>query len=203
MKPEYILGIDESYTRTGLTLLNKEGSIIEMLSLNYCDCNNNTEKRNLLSATIYELIGNYTNVLVIIERIRLRSQGVLSQSYIISTGALIATIVDVCYSLGIQVYSVDTRAWKFAIVGTSKPLDNPYGIDPHKYPTILYMRNLGLLSHIAYPYKGKGKKGVIPMLNRLTGIKENYKINDDIADSYCIARYGLLPKTKQKLQLET
>jgi len=28
------------------------------------------------------------------------------------------------------------------------------------------------------------------------------EINDDLADSYCIALYGYLPKTKQKLKEE-
>lgn len=202
-----VIGIDQSYTRTGITVLkNKE--VVEMFSLDYEHCNNNSEKRTALENILHEIVldHNITNPLVITERIRLRSQGFLSEAYIKSTGALIATIIDFFhYYNEIPVYSVDTRSWKSQIVGNSKPLKNPYGINPEKYRTILYMRDKGLLKYIAEEYKGKGEKGVIWANRRLTdGKKEKVriKINDDLADSYCIAMYGFLPKNKQKLKEE-
>lgn len=203
-----VIGIDQSYKRTGITVLGDK-QIIQMLSIDYKGCDNNTEKRLKLRNELYGLMCEIDterdtgskNITVIVERIRLRSQGVLSESYIKSTGALIATIIDFFYYYNkIPVYSVDTRAWKSAIVGTSKPIDNPYGIDPHKYPTILYMRCIGLLGRIAEPYGGRGKKGIIPI--KIEGKKVPCKINDDLADSYCIAMYGFLPKGKQKLKEE-
>ena len=202
-----VIGIDQSYTRTGITVL-RDKEIIEMFSLDYQRCKNNSEKRTALENTLHEIVidNNIVNPLVIIERIRLRSQGFLSENYIKATGALIATIIDFFhYYNEIPVYSVDTRAWKSAIVGSSKPLNNPYGINPEKYRTILYMRDKGLLRYIAEEYKGKGEKGVI-WANRRTveGKKEKIriKINDDLADSYCIALYGFLQKSKQKLKEE-
>lgn len=202
-----VIGIDQSYTRTGITVLENK-SIVEMLSIGYKDCKNNSEKRVYLENTLSELMVsvNSHNPLVITERIRLRSQGFLSESYIKSTGALIATIIDFFhYYNEIPVYSVDTRSWKSQIVGNSKPLNNPYGINPEKYRTILYMRDRGLLRHITEEYKGRGEKGVI-WANRtlVDGKKEKVrvKINDDLADSYCIAMYGFLPKNKQKLKEE-
>ena len=205
-----VIGIDQSYTRTGITVLyDKE--IFEMYNLDFKGCKTNTEKRNKLRSQLTDIIKKIKDELdeytptIITERIRLRSQGFLSENYIKSTGALIATIIDVAEMSFIPVYSVDTRSFKSQIVGTSKPLNNPYGINPEKYPTILYMKNKGLLSWIAEEYKGKGEKGVIWANRTLTdGKKEKVrvKINDDLADSYCIAMYGFLPNGKQKLKEE-
>ena len=173
-----------------------------MFSLNFKGCKTNTEKRELLSDILNSFICELDsdNILILTERIRLRSQGFLSENYIKSTGALIATIIDVANTYDIPVYSVDTRSWKSQIVGNSKPLDNPYGINPEKYRTILYLRDRGLLKYIAEEYKGKGKKGVINV--KIKGQRVPCKINDDLADSYCIAMYGYLPKSKQKLKEE-
>lgn len=205
-----VIGIDQSYTRTGITVLcNKE--IFEMYNIDFKGCKTNTDKRIELREQLSNAITDINTeigadeVIVITERIRLRSQGFLSENYIKSTGALIATIIDIAEEEHIPVYSVDTRAWKSAIVGSSKPLPNPYGINPEKYRTILYMRDRGLLNHIAEEYEGRGEKGVIWANRTLSdGKKEKVriKINDDLADSYCIAMYGFLPENKQKLKEE-
>lgn len=206
-----VIGIDQSYTRTGITVLcDKE--IFEMYSIDFKGCKTNTDKRRVLKnqlinifEKIKEELDEYTPD-VIIERIRLKSQGFLSENYIKATGALVATIIDIADTYyACPVYSVDTRAWKSAIVGSSKPLNNPYGINPEKYRTILYLRDKGLLRCIAEEYKGNGEKGVIWANRRIAeGRKEKVriKINDDLADSYCIALYGFLPKSKQKLKEE-
>ena len=208
-KHDYVIGIDQSYTRTGITVL-KNKNILRMKSIEFEGCETNTEKRTAIWCVLERYFKTVVKpeeneVKVITERIRLRSQGFLSESYIKSTGALVATIIDVCRLYNVPVYSVDTRAWKSAIVGSSKPLDNPYGINPEKYRTILYLRDKGLLHWIAEEYEGRGEKGVI-WANRRTveGKKEKVrvKINDDLADSYCIAMYGFLPKNKQKLKEE-
>lgn len=206
-----VIGIDQSYTRTGITIL-KDKQIIEMLSIGFKDCETNTDKRNLIDNILSELILEFEDegsITVITERIRLTSQGFLSEAYIKATGALIATIIDVCRPLGIPVYSVDTRSWKSQIIGNSKPLKNPYGINPEKYRTIVYLRDKGLLKHIVEPYEGNGKKGIIginmDVVERGKKVRKKVpcKINDDLADSYCIAMYGFLPESKQKLKEET
>lgn len=202
-----VIGIDQSYTRTGITIL-QDKKILRMKSINFEECKNNTEKR-LAIYTYLETIFKrrlkkqikQNDVIIITERIRLRSQGFLSEAYIKSTGALIATIIDVARLYNVPVYSVDTRSWKGQIVGDSKPLQNSYGINPEKYRTILYMRDKGLLKYIVEEYKGRGNKGVINV--KIDGERVPCKINDDIADSYCIAMYGFIPKTKQKLKEET
>lgn len=209
-KHDYVIGIDQSYTRTGIAIL-KDKEVVEMFSLNYEHCRNNSEKRTALKNALHEMVldHNIVNPLVITERIRLRSQGFLSEAYIKSTGALIATIIDFFYYYNeIPVYSVDTRSWKSQIIGNSKPLNNPYGINPEKFRTICYLRDKGLLKHIVKEYKGRGKKGIIDVkMEVLEGGKRVKKkvpceINDDLADSYCIALYGYLPKSKQKLKEE-
>ena len=196
-----VIGIDQSYTRTGITVL-EDKKILGMHSVNFDGCKTNTEKREHLKHLIESLFDNYNidNVMVITERIRLRSQGFLSESYIKSTGALIATIIDVFATYDIPVYSVDTRSWKSQIVGNSKPLENSYGINKEKYRTILYLRSKGLLKHIVEPYTGRGKQGIVNI--KINGKKTPCKINDDLADSYCIAMYGFLPEHKQKLKEE-
>lgn len=203
---EWVIGIDQSYTRTGITVL-KDKQIYRMKSLEFKECKNNTEKRLELYTYIEMLLKRplkkyveQKKVKIITERIRLRSQGFLSEAYIKSTGALVATIIDVANIYDVPVYSVDTRSWKSQIVGNSKPLENPYGINPEKYRTILYVRSKGFLSYIVEEYKGKGKEGVINV--KIEGKRVPCKINDDLADSYCIALYGYLPKSKQKLKEE-
>lgn len=202
-----MIGIDQSYTRTGITVL-QDKKVVLMQSVNYEHCKNNSEKRTVITNTLFEIMDKIKqlegsgNPLVITERIRLRSQNFLSEAYIKATGALIATIIDFFnYYNEITVYSVDTRSWKSQVIGNSKPLKNDYGINPEKYRTIVYLKNKGLLGHIIEEYKGRGKKGVINV--KINGISTPCTINDDLADSYCIAMYGFLPKDKQKLKEET
>ena len=200
----FVIGIDQSYSRTGITVL-KEKKIITMKSVEFEHCKNNSEKRTYLTNALKSIIEKYEirNPVVIVERIRLHSQGFISENYIKATSALVATIVDFFeYYNEIPVYSVDTRAWKSAIVGTSKPQENPYGLPPEKYPTILYLKNKGLLKRIAIPFKTNRKdvKGLVPIKTKNGTI--TCKINDDLADSYCIAMYAYLSKRNQKLKEE-
>lgn len=202
-----VIGIDQSYTRTGITVL-ESGNVFCIESVDYKNSKNNSEKRLELKNVLKRLVHSITkscnvetkDIIVIIERIRTFSGGHLSTQYLITTGALVATIVDTFYKYKIPVYSVDTKAWKNAIVGTTKPKENKYGINPNKYPTVLYMRDKRLLKYIAEPYKGRGEKGVIKV--KIDGQRVPCKINDDLADSYCIAMYGFLSKAKQKLKEE-
>ena len=205
---KYIIGIDESYNRCGITLMCDK-VIVELISVDFKNCINNTEKRSEVKKVLTRMCREYRldkrNCDCIVERIRLFSQGKISESYIMATSGLVSSIIDTVSDYGIKTYSVNTKTWKSAIVGNSKPLNNPYGINPEKYRTILYMRDRGLLHHIAEEYKGRGEKGVIWANRTLTdGKKEKVrvKINDDLADSYCIAMYGFLPENKQKLKEE-
>ena len=50
---------------------------------------------------------------------------VLSQNYMTTTAGLVSAIVDTAYWKGVKTYSVDTRAWKSAVLGSSKPSWEP------------------------------------------------------------------------------
>lgn len=114
----------------------------------------------------------------------------MSTDYIKQTGALIATIVDVAYEHDIPVYSVDTRAWKSAVIGTSKPEDGN-----KKLPAINYVRKLGWEDAILIPIKKKRK-------DSFEKDGKHFAWNDDAADSACIALFGFTPGYKSKLKEE-
>lgn len=210
-----VVGIDQSYKCTGITVLENK----KILYIGHVSGKNmsHPEYRKRIREKLYDILYGIgygkikrCDVSIIFERIRLRSRRkkdgmnqddtFLSLNYIQSTAALCGVIIDIACEFDIPVYSVDTRVWKSAIVGTSKQLDNKYGIDPKKYPTILYMREKGLLRHIIEIYEGRGTKGVITVKNGSERFKA--RVIDDIADSYCIALYGFSPEKKQKLKRE-
>lgn len=198
-----VIGIDQSYKNTGISIC-KNGKLTNIRSVHLNSLENNSERRNHLAKVLYGLFSKVAEmakyevleVYVIIERIRLQSQGFINIDYIKGIGALNAVIVDIAKEFDIPVYSVDTRSWKSSVVGTSKPQKNNYGIDPEKWPTIQYVKSLGFEEKILIPVSNKKKKGVF----EIDGIRYTY--NDDAADSACIALYGFLPKNKQKLELE-
>ena len=195
-----VIGIDQSYKNTGISIC-KNGKLTNIRSIYLDTLEDNSRKRNHLAKVLYDLFskaspsssGKDMEVLVIIERIRLQSQGFINIDYIKSIGALNAIIVDQAKQFDLPVFSVDTRAWKSAIVGSSKPQNNNLGIDPEKWPTIQFVKSLGFENKILVPVSKRKKKGVF----EINGIRYTY--NDDAADSACIALYGFLPQNKQKL----
>lgn len=177
MKPLFnkiVIGIDESYTRTGISIC-ADNKLLKVRSINFKGLKNKTDKRNKIKNVIKSIIkaikpklNSDGEIIIICERIRTFSTGFLSVNYIKSTAALVAVIVDEAKAEGIKTYSVDTRAWKSKIVGTSKNKDKKQ----KKAETMEFVKKLG------------------------------FDVNDDAADSACIALYGFLPKQKQNLKLE-
>ena len=194
MYKKIIIGIDESYKRTGISVV-ADGKIKSINSIDLQKIKTNSEKRNLiktkLSALIQKLRPKAEKIIIIVERIRLHSAGFLSMDFIKSIGALNAVIIDTAFEFDIPVYSVDTRAWKSKIIGTAKPKENNLFVDPKKYPTVEYLINKGygdkLKAHLPENTKVK---------NYLTDSKGKYLYNDDAADSACIALYGTLKDAK-------
>ena len=137
-----IIGIDQSYKNTGITIIRNKTELLLLTSINFSNYKNNSEKRNKLKKELDNLIkkckAKYDNakITIVFERIRLQSQGFINIDYIKSIGALNAIIIDTAYNNNVKCYSVDTRCWKSQIVGSSKPLENKFGIDPEKYRTI-------------------------------------------------------------------
>lgn len=194
-KNKIVVGIDQSYKNTGISIAyNNQIKAISSVRLE--KYKNNSERRDILRKRLRSILtkmkeksinNNDCELIVLIERIRLRSQGFINIDYIKSIGALNALIVDECERLEIECYSVDTRSWKSQIVGTSKPQKNKIGIDPEKWPTIKHVINLGFEDKILVQVSNKKKKGVFEK----NGLKYTY--NDDAADSACIALYGFCP----------
>lgn len=181
-----VIGIDESYTRTGISIC-ADGKLLKVSSIDFKGCKCNSDKRKRISLILSKLLNNIVpkakRIVVLCERIRtFTGHGSLRPNYLKSTGALIATIVDTCYDFNIRVYSVDTRSWKSKIVGTSKPEGNSEYAN--KMPTIKFVKKLGF-----DVCQGKNKNGKI-------------KFDDDAADSACISLYGFLPKSSRNLKLE-
>lgn len=204
-KNKIIIGIDQSYQDTGITIaingVVKMSKDIELHSLK----TNSIRRKHLYDELthIFTVVKHHyavkydASVTVLIERIRLQSQGFLNIDYIKSIGALNALICDCSTMFDFPVYSVDTRAWKSNVVGTSKGLNNPYGIDPKKWPTILWCINHGYEKYIKYSVLNKQKrKGVIEKGN------ERYSYNDNIADSIGICLFGFKPNITKLLKEE-
>lgn len=194
MYKKIVIGIDQSYNNCGISIA-ADGRLVKVTSLPLSSYQNNSEKRKALKNKLIHVIEKVncraSQMVIICERIRTFSGGFLSTDYIKSTGALIACIVDVAYEYDIPVYSVDTRSWKSAIVGTSKPDAS----GDKKAPTIRYVKNLGFEDSILIPVKRK-RKGSFER----DGV--HYIYNDDAADSACIALYGFLAPSKQSLKEE-
>lgn len=191
MANKIVIGIDQSYKDTGITI----GFNNCIMNSTHCytdNLKNNSEKRRALKLKLYKVFDLVlkkeeelnAEVIVVIERIRLQSQGFLNINYIKSIGALNALIVDTAFGYDFPVYSVDTRAWKSAVIGTSKEKKNEYGIDPKKFPTIIWCIKHGYKKYIINYDIGKKKKGVITKNNK------SYTYNDNIADSIGICLYG-------------
>lgn len=190
---QIVIGIDQSYQNTGISIA-ADGRLLLVKSLPLSSYQNNSEKRlalkNKLIYLLDKMSGRANRIKIVCERIRTFSGGFLSTDYIRATGALVATIIDVARDYDVPVYSVDTRTWKAAVIGTSKGDD-----DGNKGPAIKHIRKLGFEDSLLIPLK-REKKGSFMKDGK------HYCWNDDAADSACIALYGFIPKSQQKLKLE-
>lgn len=141
-----VVGIDQSYSNTGISIV-ADGEIKIVRSLQLSEYKTHSEKRRALRETLDGLLKSVVpkakEVVCIIERIRLHSQGFLNIDYIKSIGALNSIIVDVCDLYGVKVFSVDTRCWKAQVIGTSKPAPNKFGVPEEKWPTVKWLLNQG------------------------------------------------------------
>lgn len=193
-----VIGIDQSYQDTGVSIC-ADGDLKNLSHIEYPSGCENSYKRYIIRERLNILLAKMANkankVIIVIERIRLQSQGFINIDYIKSIGALNATIVDIATLHNIEVYSVDTRCWKSTVVGTSKEERNKYGFDPKKWPTIKYIIGKGYEDYIKFPVSKQKKKAVIEKNG------ERYTYNDNIADSACIALYYFIGD-KDKLQKE-
>lgn len=134
------MGIDASYTRTGVAISN-DGNIQTIKSIKFKGIKTKPAKRANVREKLQRYIDKYKPDMIVVERTRQFSTGdkpFIAMAMIKTGISMLTTIIDVAYENGIQVYSVDTRAWKSAVIGTSKPK----GRDK-KLPTLEYVKSLG------------------------------------------------------------
>ena len=184
-----VIGIDQSYNNTGISIA-ADGKLMKVKSIFLDKYKSNSEKRRALANTLNGLLKavcpKSKEVICIIERIRLRSQGFLNIDYIKSIGALNSVISDACHDYCVPIYSVDTRCWKAQVVGTSKPAPNKFGVPEEKWPTVRWLIKQGWEDSILVPIEGKKTKGTF-MMNG-----QKYMYNNDAADSAGIAMFGFI-----------
>lgn len=200
-KPRYkqvSIGIDQSYNNTGISIA-VDGKLKKIRSVFLDKHKSNSERRRALANTLDGLLRavcpKADNVVCIIERIRLHSQGFLNIDYIKSIGALNSIIVDKCQEYGVEVYSVDTRCWKANVIGTSKGSPNNYGVPEEKWPTIKWLIDQGWEDSILILIEGRKTKGTFFRKGK------KYMYNNDAADSAGIAMFWF-KGDHEKLQLE-
>ena len=189
MYKKLVIGIDQSYTRTGISVAG-DGKILKVGYISFEPSECHSEKRKKVKDKLTKIIkinkSKASQMVIIVERIRQFSGGNLSMDYIKSTGALIGCIVDTASEFDIPVYSADTRSWKSQVVGTSVPKANKYNVDPKKWPTIEYLlKRKDIEEHDILVKVGKRSKKFAKVIKG-----EKYCYNDDAADSACIALYG-------------
>lgn len=188
-----VIGLDQSYKNTGISIA-ADGKLkkVSSIHLEKCHCNSDRRQKIILKleSCLSSMKTHSDEVECIIERIRLRSGGFLNIDYIKSIGALNATIVDVCKKYNVPVYSVDTRAWKAQIIGTSKPKSNNFGVPDEKWPTVEWCIRQGFEKSILIPIQTRKTKGTF-IVNG-----QKYMYNNDASDSAGIAMYGFLGDRK-------
>lgn len=193
-----VIGVDQSYSNTGISIA-ADRKLVKVRSLQLDTYKTNSDKRRALANTLDGLLKavcpKAKEVICIIERIRLRSQGFLNIDYIKSIGALNSIIVDKCHEYGVPVYSVDTRCWKAQVIGTSKGMPNKYGVPEEKWPTVRWLIKQGWESSILMPIEGRKTKGTFIRNG------QKYMYNNDAADSAGIAMFGFVGD-QDKLQEE-
>ena len=184
-----VIGVDQSYQRTGVSIA-KDGELLYVSSINYDGLKSKSEKRDMTRIEIQKLCRYCCNEFdnaelnLVLERTRQFSDGFISIPYIKAMGALNASVIDVAKNYGFECWSIDTRAWKSGVVGSSKPLDNPYGVNPKKWRTILWFINehSDMKKHVMVPASKRVKKGVLT-----TKSGKRFLVNDDACDSAAIA----------------
>lgn len=192
------IGIDQSYKNCGISI-SADGQLLKVTHIKLEQCRTNTDRRRLLKAYLDNMLKAITskadNIICVIERIRLHSQGFLNIDYIKSMGALNAVIIDIMDEYDIPVYSVDTRCWKSQVIGTSKPKDNNLGVPKEKYPTVEWCIEQGFENSVLRTVKGRKKKGTFTR----NGIR--YMYDNDACDSSAISMFYFVGD-KEKLKQE-
>jgi Holliday junction resolvasome RuvABC endonuclease subunit len=123
-QPLNILAFDQSYTRLGIAVVNKNG-IQFAGSVDLTKLKNRTQKRNCVEQLVRHYILAFKPKAIVVERVRVFAGKYISAGTMEALAGMTARIVDAAYihsfdTKPIPVFSVDTRSWKKAVLGNSK-----------------------------------------------------------------------------------
>lgn len=181
------IGIDQSYTETAVAV-SKGMKVVHAEAVDFSSCKKKWEKRAAVSAVLIRLLDEYSPDAVVYERMRTFSQNNLGISYIRATGSLNGSIEDTVKSKfpSIPVYTVDTRAWKSAVVGSNKPAQNSYGVNENKFPTAEWAMQTQKHMKSSFIFEVKSKRK-----NKGTFMSKSGKklhIDDNVCDAMAISQ---------------
>lgn len=197
---QVVIGVDQSYSRTGLSIA-ADGKLLHVGSVKFGKGMSKCEKRALVAEKVSKackLASSRSELdpVLVLERIRMFSRKFVSIPYIKSMGAMNASIADTAAMHGVKSYSIDTRAWKHASVGTSKPEANDFGVKPEKWPCVSLIVSMGFGEAVKLPVSGRRQKGCFVDSNG-----NRWEYDDDACDSAGIA-LSWFTATPDKFELE-
>lgn len=183
---QIVIGIDQSYKNTGVSIA-ADGKLLRVSSIDLKESDDKTWKRREIRKRLDKLLmqadsKSKNKPIVVIERIRMFSKNFVSIDYIKQIGALDSVIVDTAWKHGMETYSVDTRAWKAAVLGTSKPAENDFGVPPEKWPCVEWIIENGFEKSVKRVVEGRRMKGCFFDKNG-----DKYEYDNDACDSAGIA----------------
>lgn len=202
------VGIDQSYKRTGISV-SCDGTLKLVRSYDLHKMSKHDARMKIASqadAAVKSALSKSEHVVVLLERIRLFSQQFISMPYIMSMGmmngavydGLVNSFEDYIESGKLEIMTVETRAWKKAVVGTTKGAANDYGVPENKWPSVMWLSDNYPQFEDSFLYKSKSKKKT----------KSNFEIDgcfyeydDDAVDSACISLFpSSCPDWSSKLE---
>lgn len=198
------IGVDQSYKRTGISL-SIDGRLMMVTSVDLSHYPEKRDCRVIVSNSVQKVVSKcfskgIDNVLVLLERIRLFSKDFISQPYIMSMGAMNAAVADkVALSFPnelsegrLEIMSVETRAWKSAVVGTIKKQENNFGVPPEKWPTVNYILTKYPEFRDSIMHQSKRQKKSKKNFSFLSDDAQSVvymEYDDDACDSACISLF--------------
>lgn len=202
------VGIDQSYKRTGISV-SCDGTLKLVRSYDLHKMSKHDARAMIASradAAVKSALSKSEHVVVLLERIRLFSQQFISMPYIMSMGMMNGAVYDNIASHfkdemesgKLEIMTVETRAWKKAVVGTTKGAANDYGVPENKWPSVMWLSDNYPKFEDSFLHKSKSKKKT----------KSNFEIDgcfyeydDDAVDSACISLFPFsCPDWSSKLE---
>ena len=202
------VGIDQSYKRTGISV-SCDGTLKLVRSYDLHKMSKHDARAEIAKqadAAVKSALSKSEHVVVLLERIRLFSQQFISMPYILSMGMMNGAVYDnLAYNFKdymksgkLEIMTVETRAWKKAVVGTTKGAANDYGVPENKWPSVMWLSDNYPQFEDYFLHKSKSKKKT----------KSNFEIDgcfyeydDDAVDSACISLFPFsCPDWSSKLE---